>query len=317
MGDVPIVAAITVAAVLAQDLFPGRELYHYGWYGALLVALVAYAALRLRRIRRARPREIGALAMLVFGTAIVAFAGAASGLLAPDTQTVLGAPGASVPNADAGGTFVFPFAAGGALAPSAGLIVHLQRPGSTIAVGGRRPAFTASSVMWQSPRTVVYVEAEDARGNRLTITQPTNGTFLSPILLMAAHTTIAGMNVPVDTFSVPAASRVVKAVLFSPEQAAQLHTNPPILGSSAVLFAVSDQNDRILPGGIGVVRAGARRNLAGLRLRADVGSYPAIVLASTPYAPALAIGLLLAVAGFGRLLAIARSAPAEPIGSAP
>ncbi|MGZ3495990.1 MAG: hypothetical protein ACXWNK_01930 [Vulcanimicrobiaceae bacterium] len=306
MADVLVAIAIAIAGVFAQDLFPGRDLYHYGWYNAAIAALIVYAVLRLRGIRREQPRYVGALAIALFGAGIIAFAGIASGLLGPDTQTIVAAPGASVRNDEIGGTFVFPLPQNGTIDASGDSEVRLQRGGSTTSIGARGRRYLGGFVLWQTPRAVAYVEAQDARGNHLTITQPTNATFLSPVLIFSQTTTIAGMTVPVDTFTVPAAGRIVKVVLFNPQQAAQLHAASPIIGSPALLFAVSDQKDRILPGGIGVVAAGKQIELGGMRLRAEVGTYPAVVLAAAPYLPVLAIGLFVLAIGVVRLIALAR-----------
>ncbi|MDQ2873053.1 MAG: hypothetical protein M3R35_08005 [Candidatus Eremiobacteraeota bacterium] len=295
MNDILVAIAAAILAVLAQDVAPGRPVYHAGWYNVLIAALIVYALARFRRARRAVPGA-AALALLCAGGAIVAFTGVANGLLGPDTQTVIGSPGASIRNGDVNGSFDFPLAQNGSS-------VVLHRGRSTLAVGPSGRRYSGGFVFWQTPRTVVYVEAFDTHGGHLTITQPTNATFLSPVLLMEQTTSITGMQVPVDTFSVPAVRRVVKAVLFSPQQAAQLHSTPAITGSAAVLFAVSDQNDRILPGGIGIVRNGAVRTLAGLRLRAATGTYPALVVASAPNLPILIAGLLAALAGVVSLAA--------------
>jgi hypothetical protein len=268
--------------VLAQDIYPGQAIYHYGWYNAIVVALVIIAALQVRRLH-----SRGAV-IAMFGAAIVVLAGVASGLMGPDTQLVVGAPGAGVRNDDAGGTFVFPLAAD---AP-----VELQRGNSVTAIGaGRR--YTGGFVLWKQPRTVVYVDAADAKGNHLTITQPTNASFLSPVLLMQQATTIAGMDVNFDTFSVPAQRLTVRAVLFTPQQAALLRTDPPIVNKAAVLFQVSDTADRQVPGGIGVAASGQRIAIGGVLLRGNVAAYPAIVMASAPYLPVLILGLLALVAG--------------------
>jgi hypothetical protein len=144
---------------------------------------------------------------------------------------------------------------------------------------------------------VVHVDAADARGGHLTITQPTNASFLSPVLLMQQQTVIDGMNVRFDSFSVPALSRNVKAVLFTEQQAAQLHTDPPIIGQPAVLFAVADNADHVVRGGIGLVAPGAQKQIGGLRLSATVLTYPALVVASAPYWPILALGVLLVIGG--------------------
>lgn len=274
-----ILLVCAIAMVVAQVVYPGQPVYHAGWYNAVDIALLVVAAMQTRK------RSIIAL----FGCAIVVLAGAAAGLMGPDTQVVIGAPGASTRSADVGGAFVFPLA-------QSQEPVELQRGGGSVSIGsGRR--YTGGFMMWQTPRTVVYVDAADPAGNHLTITQPTNATFLSPVLLMQQSTTIAGMDVQYDTFSVPALRRNVKAVLFSEQQASQLRSNPPIVGKPAVLFAVSDNADRVLPGGIGLVASGDRKHIDGLVLGATVGTYPAVVVAAAPYLPVFAIGLVLFVAG--------------------
>jgi len=269
--------------VVAQDALPGQALYHYGWYNAIDAGLFVLAALQLRG------RTKTGLVIAMFGAAIVVFTGVASGLMGPDNQMVIGAPGASVRSDDVGGFFVFPLAQSNAP-------VQLQRGNAAVSIGnGRR--YTGGFIMWRQPRTVVYVDVADPKGNHLTITQPTNASFLSPVLLMQLSTTIAGMDVHYDTFSVPAARRNVKSVLFSEQQAAQLRANPPIVGKAAVLFDVADNSDRSVPNGIGLVASGERKTIGGLRLGATVGTYPAVVIASAPYLPVLAVGLLVFAAG--------------------
>jgi hypothetical protein len=272
-----------IGMVVAQDAFPALPVYHYGWYNAIDVALVILAALQLRG------RVNAGFLIAAFGAAVVVFTGIASGLMGPDTVTIVGAPGASVRSDDAGGFFVFP------LAQSNAPIV-LQRGNSAVSIG-TRPRYTGGFVMWQQPRPVVYVDVADPKGNHLTITQPTNASFLSPVLLMQLSTTIAGMNVHYDTFSVPALRRNVKAVLFTEQQAAQLRANPPIVGRAAVLFDVADSSDRSLPNGLGLIASGERKLIGGVLLRATVGTYPAVVVASAPYLPVLVLGLTCVVVG--------------------
>ncbi len=275
--------ACAIAMVVAQDLVPGQPIYHYGWYNAVDAGLFIVAALQLRG--RAHRWHIAA----AFGGAVIVFAGIAAGLMGPDTHMIVGAPGASVRDDDVGGTFVFP------LTPAAGPIA-LQRGTGTVTIGSRR-RYAGGFVFWRYERTVVYVDVADARGNHLTITQPSNASFLSPVLLMQQSTTIAGMDVRFDTFAVPAAQKNVKAVLLRKEQTAQLRTDPPILGKPAVLFAVSTQSDRTVPQGIGLVASGQRKLIGGLLLRGSVGTYPAIVAACAPYLPVLIAGLLLFLTG--------------------
>lgn len=272
---------------LAQDVDPGRAIYHYGWYNALDIALFVLAVLQLRPLRKAYESRFSGLVIATFGCAVVVFAGAAAGLMGPDTHAVIGAPGASVIDPDVGGSFAFPLQ---------GTTVRLERGRSVTSIGaGRR--YSGGYIFWQQPRTVVTVRAADAKGNHLTITQPTNASFLSPVLLMQQTTAIAGMDVRFDTFAIPAASRSVRAVLFTPEQAGQLHSSAIVPGQPAVLFAVSDQKDRAIPGGIGIVSSGGRRLIGGLELGGSVGTYPAVAVASAPYFPVLVLGLLVLAGG--------------------
>ena len=144
------------------------------------------------------------------------------------------------------------------------------------------------------------MRAADPGGNRLTITQPTNGSFLSPVLSMQQTTTIGGLNVRYDTFAVPALRRTLKAVLFTADQAAGLGDQAPPSGTPAVLFAVADRSDHPVPGGIGIVASGSQKAIGGLRLGAEVGNYPAVSVASAPYLPVLIVGGLIFLAGAAR-----------------
>lgn len=262
--------------VLAQDVFPGSPVYHFGWYNAIVVALFIVAVMQ-------KKRDVPA----AFGCAIIVFAGVASGLMGPDTHTIVGAPGASVRDDDLGGSLVFPLQ---------GNRIMLQRGSSSVVVsGGRR--YTGGFILWEEPRTVVYVTAADLRGNHLTITQPTNASFLSPVLLMQQATDINGLHVPFDSFSVPAAHRTVRALLFGKQQTAQLQNDPAIRGKTAVLFDLADENSREIPGGLGFVPDGGQARIAGLLLGANVATYPAVVAASAPFWPLLLLGLVVIVGG--------------------
>ena len=275
-----ILCACAIGMVLAQDVRPGLSVYHYGWYNAIAAGFAVLAWLQLRR-------RTTATLIAMAGCAVCLIAGIAAGLMGPDTQTVIGAPGSSVRSDDAGGSFVFPLDAGP---------VVLRRGQSNVEVGSRR-RYTGGFVMWLVPRTVVYVEAADPHGGHLTITQPTNASFLSPVLLMQQSTSIAGMDVRFDTFSIPAIRRSVRAVLFTQQQAEQLRSNPPIVGKPAVLFALSDMQDRALPHGIGIVASGDAKSIAGVLLRPSVQTYPAVAVASAPYLPAIVLGMVLFAAG--------------------
>ncbi|MFN2450490.1 MAG: hypothetical protein ABR508_11995 [Candidatus Baltobacteraceae bacterium] len=259
--------ACAIGMTLAQDVFPARAVYHDGWYNAVLVACAVVALVIGRRMPAASRLCAG-------GAALVALAGAASGLLGPDTQVVAGAPGSTIETKEYG-TLRFPLDAN--------------------AIPQR--SYTLSAVRSALARDVVHVWAADARGNHLTVTQPSNAAFLSPVLLMQQSVRLAGMGVRTDEFSLPAVSRSVKAVLFEPAQAAQMRTAASFPGKAAVLFAVSDANGQTLHNGLGLVPSGGRKRIAGLLLGADVQAYPALSCASAPYLPLMFLGLIVFAVG--------------------
>ncbi|MDQ6823650.1 MAG: LPXTG cell wall anchor domain-containing protein [Candidatus Eremiobacteraeota bacterium] len=272
--------ALAVAAVLAQDVLPGRPVYHAGWYNVVIMAVAVFAALQLRKIPAPAPERTG-LVFVILGTAVMVFAGVASGLLGPDLQTVVGAPGASVRAPGVPFAVDFP----------------LARDSRETTVPRRR--YSGSFIVQAVARSVVRVSAFDKRGNRLTVTQPAGAAFLSPVLLMRTSTVIAGMTLPFDTFAVPAARRTVKAVLFTKQQAGQLRSRQALAGQAAVLFAVSGPDDRIVPGGISIVADGGQKAVGGLTLSAHVIEFPAFAVSSAPNSVALLVGLaLLGLGGF-------------------
>lgn len=287
-----VLVAVAIGMTVAQDAAPGNALFHTGWYNALDAAAVVVAALQLRAIARAKSSRVTGLLFALLGCAVVVLTGVAAGLMGPDTHVVVGAPGASVHDPDAGGTFVFPFDA--ARRP-----IELRRGGKAVRIGSGRN-YSGGFIFWTQDRTVVYVQAADARGNALTITQPSNASFLSPVLLMQQNTTIAGMPVRYDTFAVPALRLSVKAVLFTAQQTEQLRVAAQAQGRPAVLFAVSGANDRVVPGGIGIVPSGDKRKIGGIILSAQTGAYPAVTVASAPYLPILILGVVLTAAGIAR-----------------
>jgi hypothetical protein len=288
-----IVAALALILSALVELFvPGEDLYHYGWFNMLLAALVVVAVLPLPKALRAIPskRARTGSAVFVAGAVIAGFTTIASGLLAPDTQVVVAAPGATVRVDELGGSLVFPIASSNGGSQSD---VLLARGGRPQAIHGRR--YTGPFLLESVSRPVVSVDAADARGGHLTITQPTGNTFLSPVLLLQSQQMIDGMTVPYDSFAVPAAHRIVKAVLFSAEQAARL----PSLGDAepAVLFDVENDNETEIKNGIGVARNGGEIALAGIRLQPHVFEYPAVRIVSVPDIRVIALAVILAIAG--------------------
>lgn len=258
---------------LASDLWIGAPVFHLGWYNALAVTLFVLAFLQWRAVGRA--------SVLLFGSGMIVLASVASGLMGTQTHVVAGAPGATVRDARSGSTLVFPLDPKSGIGLPAGLDVFGSR-------------FSAGLIFTPFARRVVGVSVSDARGNHLTMTQPSNASFLSPVLLMLQKTSIDGMPVHFDTFAVPAKERSVKAVLFSAREAMRLRTNPPAQGRPAILFDV-------VPGGIGIAASGERATIGGLVLQAHVLRYPAVRVASGPYLPALVVGLVLVLFGAIRM----------------
>lgn len=113
---------------------------------------------------------------------------------------------------------------------------------------------------------------------------------------MQHQQTIAGMDLPFDSFTVPAARRVVKAVMFTQGQAAMLLHGAASPGETAVLFAVDDQNDRPLPHAIALSAGGRPVRVGDLMLGGSVTSYPAVDVVAIPNIAVTALGVLLLVA---------------------
>lgn len=264
--------ACAIAMTIVQEIVPGRPVYHYGWYNAVDAALVITALYGIRK--RTAGEQIAAA-----GTVLVVLAGVAAGLMGPDTQTIVGAPGATIETQEYGA---------------------IRFPLNAADVPARR--YGLQAIFSAVPRDVVHVTAIDAKGNHLTLTQPSGATFLSPVLLLQQTVDIAGMNVRTDDFSLPAVSRSVKVVYFTPAQvAARLHPPGISPGSAAVLFDMSDGKGRSIPHGLNIVAPGTQANVGGIFLRPDVEAFPAIEAASSPLLPLVALGLATFVFGVVRL----------------
>lgn len=288
-----------VAAVAIQIVLPGQSVYHAGWFNVALSGIVVVTVIVGRKqLRRANaPRARWGTIAILFGTAIAGFAGVLSGLFAPDNQTFVGAPGQRI-RVESLGTLAFPLASNGATPTS----VSLERPLHGKVEVGERRSDAGSFILRAVQRNVAWVEARDSHGNRLTVTQPTGAAFLSPVLLMEHRQMIAGMDLPFDSFTVPAARRVVKAVLFSAAQAAALEHGLAISGDAAVLFAVDDENERPLPNAIALSTGGQAVAVGGLSLRGVVAQYPAVEVVAAPNLVAAILGGLLVLGGSLALL---------------
>lgn len=273
---------VCIAATVFQEIAPGKPFYHSGWYALVLGIAMAGVVVR--------SRSAGALP-LAGGALLIGAAGLASGLLGPDTQEYVGAPGSMVPVRELG---VLRFSL--TEPPSPGQVVLSRSGKADTIVFPRAQAFAGSFILRGRLRAVVHVDVSDEGGNHLTLTQPDNPAFLSPFLLFVQTASVAGKKLPVDSFIVPAKRILVKAVLFDVDQ---LDALPGKLSKSrkpAVLYAVQSENGTLLPHGVKVVASGFTGTIAGLRIQTLVERYPAIDVASAP-PPALLIAGLTFFAG--------------------
>jgi hypothetical protein len=292
-------ALVVTAGVVVEIWLPGRPAYHAGWYNVVLAALTIVVIVNGRKQWKARtPRSRLAILAVAFGAAAAGLAGVANGLFAPDNREVVGAPGERV-RVEELGTLSFPLAGEDRTAP---IVVTLERALHAPLEIGARARTAGSFVLRAVPRDVVDVEVRDPLGNRLTVTQPSGSVFLSPVLLMQARQTIDGMDLPFDSFNVPAARRVVKAILFTPAEAALALHDPSAFGpdrsrTGAVLFAVDDESDRPLPHAIALSAGGEAVHAGDLWLRGEVTSYPELEVISIPNIAVVTIGTLLVLGG--------------------
>jgi hypothetical protein len=290
------VAAIVITLAVAQDLYPQTPLYHSWQYAlALAIGLVvtfAYA----NGARRGRDGTAGRRLLLAMaGAAVAGVAGLASGLLGPDTVSVAGTPGTVVPIPALGAAALYGAADAATIARgSAGVILRRKTAGE-IALAPAAHRVVGESLVYLQPQPAAYVEAYDERGAHLTVTQPTNTSFLSPVLLFRQRQRIGALDVPFDTFATPALHRVVRALYFTPRDLAQFNRANAGSKEPALVLTVADDTGK--PLGIKLAAAGQDVAIAGVRVRATLGTYPALAVASAPPTWALVLGVALFVLG--------------------
>ena len=292
MSSTALLAAVLALAAIVELAVPGRPLFQTGWYATVMVALVvvAIAGARGEYRRAAGAGGRAGVVLAAFGAAILGLAIVANALFAPEPRTIIAAPGQHVAVAELGGMLAFPVSPSGS--------VSLVRPGRPPAEISEGPHYVGSFVLRAISRNAVAVSAANGRGERLTVTQPSGAAFLSPVLLMEQTQSIAGMDVRYDSFAVPAVNRLVRAVLFNPQQAAQLHNleGPP---GFAVRFSVDDGLDRPIHDNIRIVHdGGTTTDVGGGLLHADVVPFPSVEVVAIPSLPASILGVILAIAGF-------------------
>jgi hypothetical protein len=248
--------------------------------------LVAYAA----RAARGEDGRAGRwLALAAAGAALVAVTSLAAGLLGPDTRTVARAPGTVVPLPDIGAAAFFPLVDADGIASGDTSVILRRRDRAELDVPPGARSVVGVAVLAAEPHIAAYVEAYDAAGRRLTITQPSNPTFLSPVLQFATTVEIAGRTLPADAFATPSLHRQVSAVYIDARTGQGLGAHR-FGDRSVVLFSVRDDRGQPLAQSIGFAASGDVARVADLRLRVTIGSYPQLVIGAAPLPVALWIG---------------------------
>jgi hypothetical protein len=305
-----IAALLACALVVAQFVYAGAAVFHT-WQYATALAILAWMLIAqgVREMRESGGGRLMAVALL--GVVIVVADGMASGLLGPDTERVTRAPGSILPVPGLGAA-VFSSADPQTIASGSASITLRRRDRSEIAITPGSRKFFGALMLFVEPIPAAYVEAFDASGNHLTITQPNGGSFLSPVLLFQEKQAIAGQQHPVDGFAIPAAKRTLKVVYLTAGDVARLHVPlaPGAAPRPAILYDVFDLSGNHSLA-IGVAQSGDETTLASVRLRSTLGHYPELVIASVPEPYVLLLGLLLFASGIGALALGKKSIPSR------
>jgi hypothetical protein len=301
-------AAIAIALSIAQDVEPGLAVYHT-WYYACIIALALIVMLPYAgRARRGADGAIGRVLLLALaGAAVVGGAGIAASLLGPDTAIVDGTPGTVVPMPSLRAAGFFAAADPASIAGGSSSIVIRRRGAPEITVGPGEHRLLGESMLSLVPARAAYVDAYDAHGAHLTLTQPADTGFLSPVLLFHEHQQIGANEIPLDTFATPALHRVFRALAFTPEELAKFRHTTPAPGDRTTRVVITAADDAERPLGIVMAAATGPTTIAGVTLHVTVGTYPSLQVAAVPPLWALIVGTLAFLAGIVWAGRIARS----------
>jgi hypothetical protein len=291
-----LVALAAIGLTLAQDVRPGLDIYHTWQYAAVMtIAIVVVAGYALGARTGSDGRAGQRTALGLAGALTVAVGGLLSGLIGPDTITVSGSPGSVTPIPDLAAAAFFGAADPQTIARG-DAAVSLRKKGVDpipVPAGGR--LFLGMSIAYLTSRPAAYIVARDARGNRLTVTQPTNPTFLSPVLLFPQNQPLRDKSYPLDTFATPGVHRIARALFFSADDAQTFNH----LGSKqpALVLSVNDDNGKSV--GLTIAPSGRDVAIGDLHITATLGTFPQFVVASAPHPAVLVIGLLIFIGGVG------------------
>jgi len=276
-----VTAAVGIGLVVAQDFAPRWTGFHTWQYAALLAIVGSVVIRYIFGLRKRATEGEGRVLLALFGALIVVVAGLASGLLGPDTEALARAPGTVLPLPDAGAAAFYPNVDAATIARGDAPLVVRRRNGAPLVIAPAQRRFLGTAALEAAPHVAAFIDVRDARGNHLTLTQPTNAAFLSPVLLFpqlvkAQSLHVSGDDLPTDAFAVPAAHRGVKAIYFSQKD--------------ALLLAVDDDSGKLVTHGITWAPNGEEVQIGGLRLKATIGTYPELVVSAAPSLLALWIG---------------------------
>ena len=286
-------ALLAIVLTVAQDVYPARDWYH-GWQYTTILAIAILVMLghTLRAWRGGDGPNGKRIAVALAGAIAVAVAGLLSGLLGPDNVTVFGTPGTVTPVPDLGAAAFFAPADPQTL-PHGDVTVTLRRLNAAPIEIGARPVPIGLWIAFTQPRPAAYIVVRDDRGNRLTITQPSNPSFLSPVILFRQSQQIHAQSFPLDTFAVPALQRVVHVLYFTPADLATFPHDPSATLPNEPGAIISVTDDAGAQHGIILAMSGREVAIGGMHVTLTLGTYPVLQLASAPQPWVVIAGLAL------------------------
>jgi hypothetical protein len=291
-----VVALAAIGVTLAQDVRPGLDVYHTWQYAAVLTVAIIILTTYAWGARTGADGPAGRrVAIGMVGALAITVGGLLSGLIGPDTITVGGAPGTVTPVPDLQAAAFFGSADPATIARGDAIVTLRKKGSAPVTVPASDRLFLDTSIVYLRPHPAAYIVARDARGNRLTVTQPTNPTFLSPVLLFPQNQPLRAKSYPLDTFATPGVHRIVRALYFSADDAQTFNH----LGSKqpALVLSVNDDSGKSV--GLTIVPSGRDVAIGDLHITATLGTFPQLVAASAPSPVLLIIGLLVFIGGVG------------------
>ncbi|HEY5348513.1 MAG TPA: hypothetical protein VIJ64_02240 [Candidatus Lustribacter sp.] len=310
-------ALLAIVLTVAQDVLPARDWYHSWEYITIVAIAIVVMVGHAWRAWRGKAEPKGKrIALALAGAIAVAIAGLLSGLIGPDTVTFVGTPGTVAPIPSLGVAAFFAPADPQTI-PRGDATVELRRRNAAPLAIGTRPVPVGLSVAFTQLRPAAYVSVRNGRGQRMTVTQPNNSSFLSPVILFRQAQKIHDRTFPFDQFAVPAAGRMVRILYFSPADLAALRHDPaaPVPAGPGAILSVTD--DAGAEHGITMAQSGREAVVDGLHVTITLGAYPVLQVASAPQPFVMLGGLLLFLGASAWILIGSRSAVAAADGTAP